>query len=295
MDKPLIDLPRIRAALFGTPDQRRILAAKYNVSAMETPQGLEAEILRSFGQAERPVEATTHDNQAIFRAAVRSLGSNSRDWKAFLNGEAKLVELTGNYDPVVTAVIGSHAAKAIQQLIPGQTSGGDARAIVAWAERLNTSQGYDSYLKSLREETRTRAQARGISLTEQEMTAMIALIVGMAPDAFPHGAFPLKASGMGPTLASEFLRNLGWSGFKPDRHVRRLLTKWFPEDVQVRQRAEALAKSIGTRRRDAVDFLYFSILGAERSPPGMQISHVDNLVWLYGAMIDTGRKARSKP
>jgi hypothetical protein len=290
LNKPLIDLDQIRLGLFGTSDHRRRVATKYDVTIAATAEELESAILKSFGQAELSVDDTAHDNRTIFRAAVRALGSNSRDWRTFMNAEPRLIELTGNYDPQVTASIGATAAPRIQKLIPGQTSGGDARAIVAWAGRLSAVPPYNDFLRSLRDFARKQASVHGILLTGSEITAMVALILGTAPATPFDSLFPVKSPGMGPTLASEFLRNLGWSGFKPDRHVRRLLTLWFPEDQQVRKRAEVLARLIGSRRADVTEFLYFSILGAERSSPGMPISHVDNLVWLYGSMVERARK-----
>ena len=39
----------------------------------------------------------------------------------------------------------------------------------------------------------------------------------------PSGVESWKAPGMQLALASEFLRNLHWDGFKPDRHIRRMM------------------------------------------------------------------------
>lgn len=58
---------------------------------------------------------------------------------------------------------------------------------------------------------------------------------------------------MGFALGSEFLRNLGWNGFKPDRHNRRLLNSCVPALVRAqRDDAVALASLAGRKSKDVV-------------------------------------------
>jgi hypothetical protein len=107
-----------------------------------------------------------------------------------------------------------------------------------------------------------------------------------------------KPPGMGLPLTSEFLRNLGWSGFKPDRHIRRLFDRWFgqmePDRVRV-QRTErliseamkVLVPSHTVCHRPALrTHLRYSLLGVAASPDGISYSSVDNLVWLLGAYVE---------
>jgi len=110
----------------------------------------------------------------------------------------------------------------------------------------------------------------------------------------PAGLASWKAPGMGPTLASEFLRNLGWNGFKPDRHIQRLFSLWFPDVVEgCRERAVELAALLGTRAKDVVAFFTFSLVGHAVTPPGRTLSEVDNLVWALGAYVEkTGRESK---
>lgn len=87
----------------------------------------------------------------------------------------------------------------------------------------------------------------------------------------------------GRTLASEFLRNLGWRGFKPDRHIQRLFSLWFPEVVKsCHERAVELAGLVGTRAKDVVAFFTFSLVGHAVTPPGRTFSEADNLVGRWG-------------
>jgi hypothetical protein len=92
---------------------------------------------------------------------------------------------------------------------------------------------------------------------------------------------------MGYALASEFLRNLGWTGFKPDRHVKRLFDNWLPNGtVEVEKEAQDLAQLIGHKDKDLYTYLAYSRLGVRVSPPSVPLSHVDNLVWLLGAYVE---------
>ena len=89
-------------------------------------------------------------------------------------------------------------------------------------------------------------------------------------------------------LACEFLRNLYWDGFKPDRHIQRLLGRWFPEDTaDLSARAGRLATEvIGSRSESLVEPLQFALLGMQVSPPGELFSKVDNLLWVLGAYVE---------
>src|SRR5437016_9366218 len=96
-----------------------------------------------------------------------------------------------------------------------------------------------------------------------------------------------KGPGMGPTLASEFLRNLRLTGFKPDRHVRRLFSRWFPDlALAITPRARELSRLLGTESRDIIEFFLFALVGPAVTPAGTAWSHVDNLVWALGAYVE---------
>ena len=243
------------------------------------------------------MESTRHDNRIVFRAAARAIGSNNRRWVDFQKVERKLAEETGGFDPTYTAKRGDEGTAAMKALLKGLTSTRDSDAIMHWARRLDVPDSFNACLLDWRRLIASSAAQRGVTLSHPELTAVIALALGAPGAHLQSGPFPLKAPGMGPTLASEFLRNLGWSGFKPDRHVMRLFGCWFPEDGSIRARARTLLSLLGLREEKAhLDFLYYSLLGAERSPGGMPVRQVDNLVWLYGAMVmPAPRKAPAQP
>jgi len=96
-----------------------------------------------------------------------------------------------------------------------------------------------------------------------------------------------KLAGMRAVLGSEFLRNLGWSGFKPDRHVTRLFRRWFPDVVKASEpRAAQLAELIGRKSRDLPTYLTYSLVGIAVTPAGHALSEADNLVWVLGAYLE---------
>lgn len=101
------------------------------------------------------------------------------------------------------------------------------------------------------------------------------------------GADGLALPGMGPTLGSELFRNLRWSGFKPDRHVMRLLDRWTPEVVEAQESAaRQLAAIAGRRDAPAIEFLQYSLAGQAVTPPGTAFSVADNLIWALGAYVE---------
>jgi len=88
-------------------------------------------------------------------------------------------------------------------------------------------------------------------------------------------------------LASEFLRNLRWEGFKPDRHIQRLFDRWCPQGAaQVKPEVERLQRLIGRKTKDLGSYLTYSLVGISLSPADATLSKVDNLVWLLGAYVE---------
>jgi hypothetical protein len=100
---------------------------------------------------------------------------------------------------------------------------------------------------------------------------------------------------MGYVLTSEFLRNLHWNGFKPDRHIKRLIDRWFPGGgATVQDRVTRLHSLVGRRRKDLETYLTYSLVGISASPPGIPLSQVDNLVWLLGAYVEKKGRESSR-
>ena len=100
-----------------------------------------------------------------------------------------------------------------------------------------------------------------------------------------------KFRGMGFPIACEFLRNLGWSGFKPDVHITRLFDHWthtlgLPID-DFRPRATELADLAGRgRSSEMTRHAQYSLAGIDLTPADITVSEADNLIWLLGKYIE---------
>jgi len=289
-----VNLEAVCDSLFRDPRVRERLARDYGFAAPTTPAALRKALVASFEQVRvAESDSAPAGTSDVFRAAVRALGSNSRSWWKFVRGEPELRERLLDYDPGAAAsafAAGTLVTDDITRYLPGQTGSADARAIVKWAQLLADAQNYHAALLRLRDRLgHTKAEP-------SELPLLTAAILGSGASG-PRGAEPpnglstWKAPGMGPILASEFLRNLHWSAFKPDRHIQRLLGRWFPDVLsENRERAQVLSQILGTNRTDLIRFLEYSLLGIAVTPRTSSFTEVDNLVWALGAYVE--RKGR---
>ncbi len=293
----MTNLDLVEQQLFADPKVRDRLVKDYGLSpAPTTPAELSRGLVTAFGQ--RPLPDPLNANVSyrdVYRAAVLALASNSRSWSSFIAREPQLAELLRGYDPqaVASAVAtGALTAGDLAACIPGQTSSADARAMLSWADLIANAGGYYQRVVAI-----ARAFERA-GAGEHEVVPCVSAFLGHPPSdkmlakclpglVRPAGLETSKAPGMGATLASEFLRNLGWSGFKPDRHIQRLFSAWFPEVVKgCHERAVELAALVGRRAKDVVAFFTFSLVGHAVTPPGRTLSEADNLVWALGAYVE---------
>lgn len=308
----LVDVERIRQRLFDDRKVRARLVRDYGLSEPSTPDELARSLVASFRQLpvaeplNRPV-----DNAEVFRAAVRALASNSRSWATFLGSEGKLESLLHDYDPVKTHrdfQSGHLSDSDVASCLPGQTMTGDSEAIRKWAQLLSNDELYYPRIQGLGRAIQQVSKTQcGSTIGYAEL--MMCIVGGMGeapPKRWRCGAFlpehlhhftpeEWKLPGMGYVLGSEFLRNLGWSGFKPDRHVQRLFDLWCPELLQeVRQRSIELQGLLGTRRKPFAEYLQYSLVGLQVTPKECTHSQVDNLVWSLGAYVEKmGKESRT--
>jgi hypothetical protein len=285
-----VDLEAVCDSLFDDPRVRVRLARDYGFAVPTSCTELRHALVASFDQARGAgSESTLMDAREVFRAAVRALGSNNRTWSTFVRREPELRALLRDYDPAATACAlrsGALLPDSIAQCLPGQTGPADARAIAKWAQMLADAPDYHEALLRLRDRLGS-TEAR-----PSELPLLTAAILGSGSSG-PNGAEPpmglksWKAPGMGPIVASEFLRNLHWSAFKPDRHIQRLWDRWFPDLLPAcHSRAQILSHFLGTRRADLGRFLVYSLLGIAVTPATSSFTEVDNLVWALGAYVE---------
>ena len=293
-----LDIEKISARLFRDCKTRQKLCQDFTIENAGGPMEMADRLVESLGQA-LPREGETEepdDQKVVFRAAALALASNMRKWSCVLGYLEKFEPLLEHYDQVAFArEVEADPARVerVKDCLPGRTRGRDATAIVKRATMLRSSPDYLNELKELKSDV--EAEVR-----EGEAVPILAAILGMPTGRMekrwppPSGMGGWKAPGMRFALASEFLRNLHWPGFKPDTHIKRLIGRWFPEVVEAQSgRAEDLARKVlGSGSKEIIAGLKFSLAGMEFTPRGCSFIKADNLVWALGAYVE--KRARSR-
>ncbi len=306
-----IDVEEIERRLFVDP---AILAQIMRDYGINTPpidaHEFASAVLEQLEQepALRPLEQTI-SNAGVFRAAAKAIGSNNRKWATFLKAERRLSDLLSGYDPVRTRLAFERGELSLGQLktcMPGQSSGNDARAILRWAKLLTEVEHYYGFIQDLGTAFRRLSKERyGEPPNDADLMLCLVGYLGHPPSRW-EGLRYLGARsqgivhadqdevpGMKYALTSEFLRNLRWNGFKPDRHVQRLFDRWFPaRSAIVQGKVQRLKSLIERNTKDLNTFLTYSLVGATVTPDGVPLSQADNFVWLLGAYVEKkGREA----
>ncbi len=272
-----IDTDEIKSRLFDDELIRERVRRDYGLSkGVATAETFVMALLEALDQ--KPVEnphARCYSNKDIFKAAVRALGSNSRTWASFIKREPKLRQCLNDYDPHWTRAdvkTRELTEELLKQCLPGQSSRNDARAILKWAQLLDEVEDYYGFVRGLGCAFQERAKNQdGKALNNHELLLCIVGYLGQPPKNWagekylrvhlPHEQ--RKTPGMSYVLVSEFMRNLGWNGFKPDRHVQRLFNRWFPNGrALVLPKVERLASLIGRNRKALSNYLTYSLIGA---------------------------------
>lgn len=289
----LIDLATIRIRLFQDPVREAIMKDYGLSGSFPTPQSFADALIRQLGQApsNRPL-SDKRSEEEVFCAAVKAIASSSRRWVTFIHLEPGLKSLLQNYSPHSTALAirqGVLSPSDIVSFVPGQSQMRHAEAICCWASLLDERPSFYVDLYELDRELRDLAE-RGLGKSSAEKISPIILAAVVGADA-SRGCSPeilrirdLLLSrnehlpGMGYTIAVEFLRNLGWSAFKPDRHIRRLFCKWCPAVLsQFPEEWDFVSHLLGRRDHDLAKFVRFSLAGMEITPEGVSFTEADRV------------------
>jgi hypothetical protein len=287
---PYLPLDRIRQTLFS----EGVIAAKvrkqYRIPEEIFGDELEQRIFSLLGQEPQdPAQAKWTNNQ-VFERAVLALGSNSRPWGSFLDTRPQLRTQLNDFDVArVAGWVGEAGLdRCVNQLKPylrGQTSGSDARGILAIAQILASNPSYHDRLRTAYVFFREQLLGRIIGDPVAAASICVALLLGNKQYEPLAARFSItKLPGMGVTLACEFLRNLGWTTFKPDRHVIEMIQLWYGalEEHDTIEADIAEIRSIFQRiSASDLHLLRTALLGARKTPPGTPINQADQLVWLY--------------
>ncbi|KRQ24208.1 hypothetical protein AOT83_01180 [Mycobacteroides sp. H001] len=279
-----LDENAVADRLFREAEIREKIAADYGFSSdtMSASEFIDSVVEKLDQHPAEPMQPRS--NREVFIAVVKAVGSNSRQWVTFRRNQNDLRDLLGDFEP---ARAQGAAPASLRALLPGTTGGGDARAILAWAATLadldeRRASYYDGVIE-LANTLRRRAASRDIELSDEKL---MLCVVGHLIDEPPKrwdGPRLGKLAGMRFPLASEFFRNLGWNGFKPDRHVIRLLNRWVPNIVeQQADSVNALVSLTGRETGEVREAMKYSLAGMAISPTS-NYSRTDNLIWLLGA------------
>jgi hypothetical protein len=286
-------------------EKRSTIGPRYGVEEpAETPHEFANQLVNALEQP-RVADPLRHGwtTREVFRAAVRSLGSNQTDWSQYMRSEAALQEVLLDFDPQgvadgLAAVPPTVRIEDIERVLHGQYRRSTATRIAAWAQRLTDEPDFYESIQQLG----IAMKARAAISDDRELLPPLALAIagfltGYGQRDLAAAGAPArhpqrwKLPGMGFALTSEFLRTLGWDGFKPDTHIRRLFDRWLGEDQLERfaPRALELASVLGTHSKEAVDTIRYSLAGVAITPEGESASRIDNLIWLIGANVETAR------
>lgn len=254
-----------------------------NIRRCLDPENLPTTLKRPVGGSDEHVLATL----AGLVGDTRDRDTTIDEWALVLNEPL--------HQEVLTAVFGG-----------GYTARKDADGIGRWAQILAADPGYYHHTISAARD----AFAAADSAATPEVTFLcVATYFGKekSPREIANSVVPqlrgiAKWPRMGLPLACEFLRNLGWNGFKPDRHIVRLLGGWWtvvaPDAATQMQRIGHL---VGTRHRvnpaipsslSGVDDLQAQLVAALTGiaiTPDDNYTRADNLLWLLGSEVETKR------
>ena len=284
-----LDLHRIAGQL-AEPGIRDRIIRDYGL--VDAPSDPETFVKAWIGSLEQHARATPLSPiptaEAIYKAVVHALASNSRTWTSFLGKRDQLWGILGASPTETTLNPSPDLHEQVRACLPGQTGRADARAILSWAKILADNPSWGQGLQAVWGAQGEAAERLGI-LPPEPQEQMISLALHL-------GACGKQTPGLGFALSAEFLRNLGFEGFKPDRHVIRLLGLWAPDVVEsCRPRARELGQIVGRRARDAQEFATTALAGLALTPAGVSASRVDNLVWGLGAYVEKKGRESDHP
>ena len=305
-----INWPNLVESLWGSPRIRQHIKKVYQLPKHAEDR---TSFLRALNLAFREHQPAAADpfsicptNQEVFKAAVWAIGSNMKPWKRFLSIEPDLRSHLYNYDfkQVDVHATSINYVSHLGKILGGQTGHKDAQRIIQWASMLksfgmvNSKSYYSQQIQPLAIAIMDSLKSFHNSLSQAKK---IPASTGFVLNCDPHYTAEITAicltvilnprwPGMRFALGMEFIRNLGWPGFKPDRHICRLFINWDLKKVYKsmieKSPAAHFIRSVTGRRLSSE--IFHALLGLTVSPPptAMHPSFSDNLIWLLGSEIE---------
>ena len=245
----------------------------------------------------------------VFEQVVRAIGSSQTDWSVFLRRLPVIEKCLHGFQPDKVAAVlneGGTAGEQLRATLKASLQSVYAQAqvdgICGWASILAEDPDHYGHIQRLAAALQANNRTIG---TNARTTAALAAIIG-GEDKLPGKVTSYLASigvqtptggwkspGMRFALAAEFLRNVGWPGFKPDTHIMRLFEQWIPNVLeQAADDAREMANSLGFGDQTTIKNIQFSLAGLAITPDGTSPSVADNLLWLLGSQVHTTRHAK---
>lgn len=279
----------IRAITFNT--FARAIRKKYLPNDdTSVGQVLEDKIIATFnrnGQEERPWIPRSVNNYEVLKAAVLAIASNQRKWSEVnVEGLVKAIK-NGGDDETLRVDLESCLLNGAKEK--------DVAAMLTWRRTLEACPRFaetvlDPIVSKFLNLPGLEDHERGLS--DVEKTALIAARFVDAKD----GLNKKIANRMGLPLASEFFRNLGRPGFKPDIHIKALLGLWMPELRKAMNRAKWLeSRYFTTKSGERKRLLAYCILADRFTENEKDKTRADQIIWLFGSVTSFNAAARICP
>ncbi|MDI9314173.1 MAG: hypothetical protein QM529_05835 [Hydrotalea sp.] len=289
-------------------DNAPIVRSTYNITANINGSNLEHHLQTMFGQSVKNYnDIKKLNNNDVLKAAVLSLASNMRAWRRIEPNKLQLEKIFYNYDIAEIKKNNHINDEEIRVLLGGQTGGRDAKSIISFL--YNYLPKYKNFIEII---FSILERYNNYKLKNYEETIILSALLGSENQQDNY-----KIKGMGFALASEFLRNLGFPNFKPDRHILRI----FYDDIifkdglcpdlinntkKILNTLNKPYKNTPFEKRDKDGGLsinietniYACLLGAkiaEDAGCANNINFVDNTLWLYGSEIKKKKITTQQP
>lgn len=293
-----VNLYRIKQYLWQDQKIRTRIERDYFIEKNLSFEEFSDSVISSLNQPVKSIFRRV-SNEEFFEAVVKALGSNSRRWNLFSAQEPELKKLLYNYDPGKVYINWSEELAAeIKFFFPGQTRSNDVNAIFQWSKKLTYLKDfYQSHIMYLVFYLLEKSKSN-ITLNDEHIFLLVCAFCSAPSNKLNfleenYKAADYKFHGMSYTLSSELLRNLGWNGFKPDRHIKRLFNYWYRGKSQKIELEKIRFKEFLCSQQKPLDeFINYSLIGYNITPDGFTYSEVDNLLWMFGSyVVKIGKEA----
>jgi 3-methyladenine DNA glycosylase Tag len=236
----------------------------------------------------------------IFELAIDAISSSGVKFSSVLRKKPQIRDALHGYDYEAVAANPDEVFASLNGLITGQAEKPKKKAIVTWASILANNRNIGNFIATLAKHFHTKHDRHGNDLVDMHVFLCLAATLSKKPyiivpdsvsEVFGISQDELAFPQMGLTICCEFLRNLGWSGFKPDRLIKKVFDDYYPSyREKFRPEADRILSLSGygsdaeTRR-----LIQCCLFGETLVPAGMPSSVADNIIWMSASILGHDR------